>query len=185
MTLLKSPSMDVSLATPLHERTLGIGCRLMQDTFADAAATQGVPRVKVAVLDPQSIPSEIEIVTDSGVLTQRIQVTGLPDQCLRCHGFGHQARACPRFTRADPPSAPRQAALEPPRQSTSPPPAEEGWTEVKKKRKRSKPKGKKSTPQQATPPPVISSQHPGKGKDKGKEKVTLSTSPPLDRKSVV
>ena len=25
---------------------------LMQDTFADAAAAQGVPRIKVAVLDP-------------------------------------------------------------------------------------------------------------------------------------
>ena len=111
------------LATKLRPIVRDLGAHfgwLMHDTFVDAAAAQWVPRVKVAVLDPQSIPSEIEIATDLGVLTQRILVTGLPNQCLRCHGFGHQARSCPRFMRTEPLVASRQAAQEPPRQQCLP-----------------------------------------------------------------
>ena len=63
----------------------------MQDTFVDAMAALGVPRVRVVVLDPASLPSELEIVTDAGIVTQTLLVIGLRDQCLRCHGFGHQA----------------------------------------------------------------------------------------------
>ena len=99
----------------------------MQDIFVDAVAARGVPRVRVAILDPQSIPTKVEIVTDASVVTQRILVTGLPNQCLKCHGFGHQARSCPHFLTTDVPATPQsahQAAQDPFRLTTSSPPGE-------------------------------------------------------------
>ena len=44
-----------SLAAELHPIIRDLGARfgwIMQDTFIDAVAAQGVPRVRVAVLDP-------------------------------------------------------------------------------------------------------------------------------------
>ena len=52
---------------------------VMQDTFVDAVAAAGAPRVRVAVLDPSSLPSEIEVVTDAGTITQSLVVTGSQD----------------------------------------------------------------------------------------------------------
>ena len=45
----------------------------------DVVAALGVPRVRVAVLDPHIIRSELEIVTDAGVVIQSLVVTGLLD----------------------------------------------------------------------------------------------------------
>ncbi|MCO5587142.1 hypothetical protein L7F22_041089 [Adiantum nelumboides] len=44
------------------------------------------------------------------IRAQRMVVTGRPDQCLRCHAFGHHACACPR----QPPQVRRQAQVPPP-----------------------------------------------------------------------
>ena len=51
---------------------------VMQDTFVDAVAVAGAPRVRVAVLDPSSLPPEIEIVTNAGTITQSLVVTRQP-----------------------------------------------------------------------------------------------------------
>ena len=43
---------------------------VMQDTFIDAIAAARAPRVHVAMLDPSSLPSEIEVVIDVGIIIQ-------------------------------------------------------------------------------------------------------------------
>ena len=85
----------------------------------------------MVVVDPYSIPVEVEIVTDAGMVTERILVTGRLDQCLKCHGFGHEARACPSFLRTDAPTTPQlthQVAQDSFRPMTSRPPRKGGGT---------------------------------------------------------
>lgn len=41
-------------------------------------AVAGVPRVRVAVIDPSSLPAEIEIVTNTGIVTQSLVITARP-----------------------------------------------------------------------------------------------------------
>ena len=99
----------LGLAAKLRPIVRGLGAHfewVMQDTFVDAVAALGIPRVRVALLDSSSMPLELEIVIDASTITQSLLVTGLPNQCLRCHGFGHQARVCPRLTRPKSPMPP-------------------------------------------------------------------------------
>ena len=60
-----------------------VGLCSLQDTFTEAVASAGVPRVQVAIHDPSLTPKLLEIVTDEGVLSQRVVVIGQPNQRLR------------------------------------------------------------------------------------------------------
>ena len=87
-----------SLVVELHPIIRDVGAHfkwVMQDTFVDAVDALGVPRVKVAIMNPSSLPSNLEIMTNASTITQSLIVIGLQDQHLRYHGFGHQARVCP------------------------------------------------------------------------------------------
>ena len=104
---LQFPSLTTKLCPIVKDLGAYLGW-VMQNTFVDAMVAQGVPRVRVAVMDPSSLRSKLEIVRDAGVITQSLVVTSIPNQCLRCHGFGHQACICPRFTKTEPPTTPSQ-----------------------------------------------------------------------------
>lgn len=62
---------------------------VMQDSFAAAMVSAGVPSVGIAMEDPFAILEILEIETHSGIMSQRIMVTGQPNQCLKCHSFGN------------------------------------------------------------------------------------------------
>lgn len=119
------------------------------------------------------------------MVTQSLIIKGRPDQCLRCHGFGHQAQSCPCFTRTEPPTTPSLAwsiAQDSNCQTTNPP-GEEGWTKVEGRKKRSKKKRQGKQPQTNTPLEGSRQQQPGKGKEKvsqmPQQKTHPSSSSPL------
>ncbi|MCO5552711.1 hypothetical protein L7F22_006228 [Adiantum nelumboides] len=74
----------------------------------------GTPRIQVYAPGDTQFPDLVHIRDRAGqIRAQRMVVTGRPDQFLRCHAFGHHARACPRQ-----PQARRQAQAPPPGPTT-------------------------------------------------------------------
>ena len=55
---------------------------VMQDTFAEAMASEGVLGVHVAIHAPSLIPEMLEIMIHEGVIAQWVVVIGQPNQCL-------------------------------------------------------------------------------------------------------
>ena len=62
-----------------------------------AAKAAGLPSVRVLISDPSALPKEIFLPAASGAwFRQRVEYTGLPNQCFVCRKIGHLAKACPR-----------------------------------------------------------------------------------------
>ena len=62
-----------------------------------AAKAAGLPSVRVLISDPSALPKEIFLPAASGAwFRQRVEFTGLPNQCFVCRKIGHLAKACPR-----------------------------------------------------------------------------------------
>ena len=55
-----------------------------------------VPYLMVAVPPSVEFPDSISFEWEGSIITQRLIVTGRPNQCLRCHTLGHLVKDCPK-----------------------------------------------------------------------------------------
>ena len=61
------------------------------------ACVAGLPLVKVLVQDPSALSDSVLLpMVGEGFLTQRVEYSGLPNQCFICRQLGHLAKMCPR-----------------------------------------------------------------------------------------
>ena len=66
-------------------------------TASVVARAAGLPSVKVLVRDPSALPGSVLLpMVGGGHLTQRVEFSGLPNQCFVCRQLGHLAKLCPR-----------------------------------------------------------------------------------------
>ncbi|MCO5577591.1 hypothetical protein L7F22_031422 [Adiantum nelumboides] len=116
----------------------------------------GTPRIQVYAPDDTQFPDLVHIRDRVGqIRAQRMVVTGRPYQCLRCHAFGHHARACPRQ-----PHARRQAQAPP-----SGPTTEAGWQQAPRRHTFRQRQQQTSVPPARAPPthasPTVSEEELG------------------------
>ena len=82
---------------PQIGKTIGTLIETPRTAASVVAKAAGMPSVRVLIPDPALLPKEIQLPTLSGDwLTQRVEYSGLPNQCFICRQIGHLARACPR-----------------------------------------------------------------------------------------
>ncbi|MCO5558813.1 hypothetical protein L7F22_012400 [Adiantum nelumboides] len=113
----------------------------------------GTPRIQVYALGDTQFPDLVHIRDRAGqIRAQRMVVTGRPDQCLRCHAFGHHARACPRQ-----PQARRQAQAQAQAQAPPPGPTTEArWQQAPRRHTFRQRQQQTSVPPTRAPPPQAS-----------------------------
>lgn len=85
--------------------------------FQDSIQLQSsIPSIKVAALPSMVFPELIRYEWEEVLFSQRVIVTGRPNQCLRCSVLGHLVKDCPKAqNRFGPP----RARHPPPHQGTS------------------------------------------------------------------
>ena len=76
--------------------SLGTFLKISQTTASVVAKAVGLPSVRIIIADPAQLPTEIELpLLSRGWLIQRVEYSGLPNQCFACRKVGHLAKACP------------------------------------------------------------------------------------------
>ena len=82
---------------PALGRSFGIVLEEPQTAASVVAKAAGLPSIRVLVPDPDALPTEIQLPTLAGSwIPQRVEYSGLPNQCFVCRQIGHLARNCPR-----------------------------------------------------------------------------------------
>ena len=81
---------------PQLGRALGTYVDSPRTAASVVAKAAGLPSVRVLVPDLAKLPQEIQLPTlTGGWVTQRVEFSGLPNQCFICRQVGHFARAYP------------------------------------------------------------------------------------------
>ena len=106
--VVEEPSFPVSVCLPGFRREylhllpqiggiFGVTLETPRTAASVAAKAAGLPSVRVLISDPSALPKEIFLPAASGAwFRQRVEFTGLPNQCFVCRKIGHLAKACPR-----------------------------------------------------------------------------------------
>ena len=81
---------------PQIGRALGTYLESPRSAASVVAKAAGLPSVRILIPDPAKLPSQIDLPTlAGGWVSQRVEFSGLPNQCFACREVGHLVRACP------------------------------------------------------------------------------------------